>query len=386
MWTASWVIKCSKLCDLRCSYCYEWEHLADSARIALAEWPKILRAIARYHEIQTARFGEPGRSHLHWHGGEPLLLPLSYVEAILELERDVFGEAALRDRTFRNFIQTNLVSLTPAKLDVLSRADFTIGLSFDVVPGCRVNVAGRDVRDRVRDNLRSLEERGLPVVGAVVLARHTLERLGEIYSFYRSRGIPFTIFPLAESPRGDARAEFTVTEGGILAALEALFGRVIEDRESVAIEPLQSCLETALLHLAGLERPPYDRRAWGDRVLIVETDGTLHTISDRNISDRGVGNVFNEPIDAILDSVAYAGSLDRDDLRRNRHCMGCEFRGACDSYPLFHEPYRDHGTRCRTAHALTAHIAKLVREAGFTESAIREAALRQSAYGAFELA
>lgn len=45
MWTMSWTVKVSKLCNLRCRYCYEWEGLANPARISLAEWAKILTAI-----------------------------------------------------------------------------------------------------------------------------------------------------------------------------------------------------------------------------------------------------------------------------------------------------------------------------------------------------
>ena len=42
--TINWVVKASKLCNLRCRYCYEWNELAKPDRISLAQWEKLLLA------------------------------------------------------------------------------------------------------------------------------------------------------------------------------------------------------------------------------------------------------------------------------------------------------------------------------------------------------
>src|SRR5688500_12783013 len=82
------VIKISKYCNLRCSYCYEFEELGQRRRMGLDE----LRAFftnVRDTVIQSGR----SRIHFVWHGGEPLLVPLEYYERIGDIQREVLGEA-----------------------------------------------------------------------------------------------------------------------------------------------------------------------------------------------------------------------------------------------------------------------------------------------------
>ena len=57
MFQTTWVIKASKLCNLRCRYCYEWDELGDPARLSLSDWAKIFRAIRRLRQRQAQRLG-----------------------------------------------------------------------------------------------------------------------------------------------------------------------------------------------------------------------------------------------------------------------------------------------------------------------------------------
>ena len=67
MWQVNWTVKASKLCNLRCAYCYEWDELANRAQITPGQWEHIFAAAFRYHRLQQARFGEPGRTIIIWH-------------------------------------------------------------------------------------------------------------------------------------------------------------------------------------------------------------------------------------------------------------------------------------------------------------------------------
>jgi uncharacterized protein len=80
MSAVTWIIKASKFCNLRCRYCYEWHELAQRKRISPEQWRKILQAARRYAELQRERFAEPASTRIVWHGGEPILLPMSYLK------------------------------------------------------------------------------------------------------------------------------------------------------------------------------------------------------------------------------------------------------------------------------------------------------------------
>src|SRR5262245_35789736 len=80
------VIKLSKLCNLRCSYCYEFNELANKEKIALADLGRMFASIREY-----AKANQVEKVHLIWHGGEPFLIKQAYYMAIRELEKEAFG-------------------------------------------------------------------------------------------------------------------------------------------------------------------------------------------------------------------------------------------------------------------------------------------------------
>jgi uncharacterized protein len=356
MWGITWTVKASKLCNLRCLYCYEWESLSDRARIPVAGWAKILVAVRRYHEILSNRFGESGRTTINWHGGEPLLLPFGYMEDVLGLERKILGHSALQDGTFANFMQTNLYALDAERMDLLRREGFELGVSFDMAPGMRLTRAGRQTEERVLSNLRRVLAKGVPVWGVVVLAAHTVPRLREICDFFRDLGIPVSLSPLSQAPLNVRGSPFAMTDPQVLAALQDLFVHWWEGGATSVIEPLREYLQTALMRMTELQRLPYDRRQYGDRVIVVDTDGSLYPVVDRYVAGRSIGNVLEQPLDEILASSAYSLSLQREDTRRTTCCGDCHFLGACDTYPAFSTPQPSEAGRCRIAWEMQSFI------------------------------
>lgn len=322
--------------------------------------------------MQTARWGEPGRSRLHWHGGEPLLLPLEYFDSVMRLENEIFGSRWLESRRLVNYLQTNLYSLPEAKLDFLQRNRFEAGVSLDVVEGQRLTISGAATQEQVVANMKRLRERSIPHSGAVVLAGHTKSRLNDIYDFYEDLGVRLTIFPLSASPLNVAGADFALAESEIIEALKGLFVHWVEQGARIAVQPLKTYLETAILHITGLARRPYDRRKSAERLLVVDTDGHLYTLADRYAPEMVVGNIFETSLDDILASPTYAASLERDSQRREKHCDGCSYRGACDTYPLFSEVYRAGSRRCRTAFELIGFIETYLQHAGFNETELKD--------------
>jgi len=71
-----WVVKISKLCNLRCTYCYEFPFLADRTRMRLEDLRIMFRHIAEFYAAR------PKRMDFVWHGGEPLLIEPTYYSNI----------------------------------------------------------------------------------------------------------------------------------------------------------------------------------------------------------------------------------------------------------------------------------------------------------------
>src|SRR5690242_13861051 len=81
----TWVIKLSKLCNMRCSYCYEWNELDNPARMSPELWRRTIRAAIEYNtrRIAAGQALEKTPVLIVMHGGEPLALPAAYLQQIL---------------------------------------------------------------------------------------------------------------------------------------------------------------------------------------------------------------------------------------------------------------------------------------------------------------
>src|SRR5687767_2706592 len=85
----NWVIKLSKLCNLRCGYCYEWNELGDPRRMSAALIERVVGAAADLHRLRA--LSTPAlRTTLIMHGGEPLVLPLEYLQGFMDTARRHF--------------------------------------------------------------------------------------------------------------------------------------------------------------------------------------------------------------------------------------------------------------------------------------------------------
>ena len=368
-----WVIKASKLCNLRCRYCYEWNELGDPARIALADWEKLLLAVRDHHERQERRLGGPVRSRLVWHGGEPLALPLDYMEAVVALQHEILGGAALARGDYVNALQTNLYSLTEGKLGFLKRHGFRVGVSMDFVGGVRLTEGGAETEEKVAANMDRLAEAEVPFGAITVLARHTAPHLRQIYDFMEAIGVSFRVLPLFPSPLNTPEADFALAREAMIEALKDLFVHWLDRGCSVPVDPLEQYLENALLKMNGLDRGEWQRSLHGDSVLIVNTNGDLYQVIDAYQPGKSLGTLFRQPIGEILGSPASAASLERSGGLIERHCGGCPFNSVCNKAPLLESRIGqpEHG-RCALGYSLQSFIEQHLRALGCDETFLAE--------------
>jgi uncharacterized protein len=359
--TVEWVVKASKLCNLRCAYCYEWNSLADPHRIAVDEWRRILAAIRGYHVLLDRQLGRPIETRLIWHGGEPLLLPAPYLDEVMAIQHEM-----LAGLPHRLLLQTNLYRVSDAHLEVVARHDVGLGVSLDVVAGVRLNAAGRETRSAVVANLDRLTALGVPYGAITVAARHNIGRLREVHDFWARRGIGFRVLPLFQGPDERPAGAFEVSDDDLAIALSDLFDHWVESGTLIDVAPLSEWLVDVLRKLVGLRVPTYDRGAGGERVLLVETNGDLLTTDERGVADARLGNLFVESMEQILTGPRYAASLARTEAKTARVCAGCRHVGFCDGYPAHAEPFDElPGGRCPVTAAVHDHIERYLLGNGF---------------------
>jgi uncharacterized protein len=365
--SVDWVVKASKLCNLRCRYCYEWEQLADRRRLSLAEWEQLLENAANFARLKAAR--HPNRTiqtRFVWHGGEPLLLGAEYIDRVIALERRIFDDRSARLAPTRHLMQTNYYKVDPRTIDCLTRNQVSVGVSLDMITGARLDAAGNPTEERVLENIRRYL--GLNIVRGliVVLAGHTVHELETIYAFARQHKLALRVLPLFDGPASRPMSGLDLEPDAAIEALFSLFRRWLDDGCPITVKPLDSLLKASLLNLLGLEQPGYDRRRDLDSIFLVDTDGSLFQPGESYGSATCLGNILNQPIDEILMRIPYRESLDRNDWLVRQNCAGCDYDGACDRYPVLADRASSDGRRgCEVAQPLLGRIDAYLAEAGF---------------------
>jgi uncharacterized protein len=316
------VIKISKFCNLRCTYCYEYTELGQRRRMQ----PHELRRFFVNVRDSALRAGR-NRIHFIWHGGEPLLIPLGYYEQIGEIQREVIGDAI----DYANLLQTNLTVLTDRHIDFLKSKRFfnhAIGVSFDVYGDQRVDTRGKLRTDTVLANMQRLRDANVRFGAICVLARNTLPRIGEIYRFYDSLAIPVRILPFYKSATDDQVGMHALTFREITEAMKQLFDAWLVSESATHVTPLDEQMRYALAAISGQARGTYDV-ATDEHVFLVDTDGDTYGVADTYSPDRRYGNLFVQDLDALLTSAPRARVMEAARARLQTYCSSCPYFGYC---------------------------------------------------------
>lgn len=359
--TLTVVLKLSKFCNMRCTYCFEFDDLDKRERIAPDALTRLFLSVRSYAE----RFERIERILFVMHGGEPLTLPQTYYADYFERQQNAFSGSKIK---VQNTIQTNLLSLDEEKIRLIEKHGVHIGVSHDGAGEARVNMAGRQVADRVADNMDRLTEMGVPYKGIAVLHRGNLERVEEMFRFYYDRGIDFRVLSILSfgEPQGQ-RHGLGITQAERLEALKRIADIYFASPPRIRLDPIDNFLRSAVDALTGRYELDYQPETQGEWALIVDTDGSTYTYGDSYTPEGYIGNLVTQSIPEIFESQTYLRASARRKARM-APCNDCPFFGSCDQTILAEAAPSERVTDaksnpvCPVAQPMIAHLCNLIGE------------------------
>ncbi len=204
------------LCNLQCEYCYylEKRHLYDHAgetpmvngqrSMVNGQWSTVNgqrsmddrtleEFIRQYLEAQT----QP-EVLFTWHGGEPLMRPMSFYKRVLELQRK-----HARGRHIDNCLQTNGTLLTDEWCAFFRENNWLIGISIDgpqeFHDEYRRARGGQPSFHKVMRGIRLLQKHGVEWNAMGVVNDYNADYPLEVYHFYKEIGCQYIQFtPIVE--------------------------------------------------------------------------------------------------------------------------------------------------------------------------------------------
>lgn len=323
--TLQFVMKLSKYCNLRCTYCYEFAFLDDRRRMSLDQLATMFRSVADY-----ADRNDVSKVVFTWHGGEPFMVPLEVYDQIKELQHKLMPNLAVM-----NGIQTNLTILTDRHLEHLrsGRVFDMVSISFDVSGDQRVDKMGRPTTETVLDNMQRLIDAGVDFGAICVLARNTVHESVNLFQFFHDIHTSCRFLPFHRDTNGTGNFSQALSQTEIIAALGAIFDAWVQSANPVSIRPLAELIDVASKVIADAPRRVYDKET-DEWVYVVNPNGDLWGISEIEDNRFLYGNVFTSPLEEVLASdlrrVTFAAARGRID----HLCGGCPYLGHCTGYPM----------------------------------------------------
>ncbi len=364
------VVKTSKLCNLRCRYCYEYAELGNREAIALEQLTQMFHNIASYYQ----QLDFPVDIEFVWHGGEPLLLPPDYYWQAFAIQNQIFGGLA-NNITVTNVVQTNLTILNDERIRLLRDGFDGVGVSIDLFGGLRVNSKGIDSQDRVLANIDRLQAENISIGCITVLTKLNLPYLKEIYTFYKTLNLPFRVLPLFKGAFDGQHQGFEITANDTLDAFRTLVDFWLEDEQLVNVMPITNYIQR-LIHDDGDDAITYfyDKGQW-ESVYLVNTTGDIYSHADAYNIELSHGNIFTTPLQKLIDGKSHQKVIEYAEERIAATCSGCPYFGKqCSGFPVaegnleYNEVDQQGAIRCIVDRGTLEHIEYRLKEAGIIDN------------------
>ena len=118
------IVKLTNNCNLRCSYCGVSGPLVRS----LIKTEYMDFSLINELFTKVLEYNDLGGVDFIWHGGEPLLMGLSFFKKIVNVQKEVFSQSKIK---IKNSIQTNATLINEEWAKFFKEEKIQLGVSID---------------------------------------------------------------------------------------------------------------------------------------------------------------------------------------------------------------------------------------------------------------
>ena len=321
-------------CNLNCRYCYYRSPVVAPGKAFQTPRrmsPDILQALMQAY-MQTPQT----IYSMIWHGGEPMLLPSTFYEHAVSLQK----RYARKGARISNSIQTNGVHVSEKIARFMAKYRFLCGVSLDG-PAHLHDIDRRTKQDRpthekVVAGIHRLTNAGVPVNLLVLVSQANVHAPLDIYHYLKTCGFNYIQFiPCVEMDADGRRREYAITGEQWGDFLLSIFNAWFEkDVGRISIRLFESILAKKV---HGIAIDCYSGDAC-NRYLVVEYNGDVYPCDFFVRPQHRLGNIFKTPFEEILTSERYQRFASEKTNWSNR-CASCRFMDLCmGDCPKFRGP------------------------------------------------
>ena len=326
-------------CNLACDYCYYLEKqklYQNGEKHVMSD--QLTEVFVR--EYIQSQFGR--EVNFTWHGGEPMIRPLSYYKKVVRWQRQ-YAEG----KTILNCLQTNGTLLTPEWCRFLHDEGWLVGISIDgpqnMHDAYRMRRNGAPTWEKVMQGIEMLDRYEVEWNAMAVVNDITAARPLEFYRFFRDelecRYLQFTPVVerihrhqdgrhLAHVMDGEeyAVASFSVTPEAWGEFLCTMFDEWY--RNDVG-EMFVQTFEATLANWAGVTPGVCSLSDWCGHAAVMEHNGDIYCCDHFVFPEYYLGNIRNRGILDMLNSEKQMAFADMKTKGLPAQCHKCQWQFAC---------------------------------------------------------
>ena len=326
-------------CNLACDYCYYLEKqklYQNGEKHVMSD--QLTEVFVR--EYIQSQFGR--EVNFTWHGGEPMIRPLSYYKKVVRWQRQ-YAEG----KTILNCLQTNGTLLTPEWCRFLHDEGWLVGISIDgpqnMHDAYRMKRNGAPTWEKVMQGIEMLDRYEVEWNAMAVVNDITAARPLEFYRFFRDelecRYLQFTPVVerihrhqdgrhLAHVMDGEeyAVAPFSVTPEAWGEFLCTMFDEWY--RNDVG-EMFVQTFEATLANWAGVTPGVCSLSDWCGHAAVMEHNGDIYCCDHFDFPEYYLGNIRNRGILDMLNSEKQMAFADMKTKGLPAQCHKCQWQFAC---------------------------------------------------------
>ena len=303
-------------CNLACRYCY----YLDKAQLYPNQEPlseELLEIfIQQYLEAQTMP-----QVLFTWHGGEPLLRPLSFYQRALALQ-----QRYARGRQIDNCIQTNGTLLTDEWCEFLRENRFLVGISIDG-PQTYHDAYRCQSFEKVMRGIQLLQQHHVEWNAMATVNHLNADHPVEFYRFFKDIGCQYLQFtPVVER---DSREQITDTSVTPEQWGRFLCGVYDEWKQKDIGRIFVQLFDATLANWVGEPPGICSMSPYCGRAAAMEANGDVYSCDHFVFPEYRLGNIRQQSLTTMLYGERQQQFGRNKSATLPRQCRECRFRFAC---------------------------------------------------------
>ena len=337
-------------CNLSCRYCYYLEKAKLYPQQAPLSEELLETFIQQYIEAQTMP-----QVLFTWHGGEPLLRPLSFYQRALELQ-----QLYARGRQIDNCLQTNGTLLTDEWCEFLRENRFLVGISIDG-PQIFHDAYRCHSFDKVMRGIQLLQQHSVEWNAMATVNHLNADFPVEFYRFFKDIGCQYLQFtPIVERESRGQITDFSVTPEQWGRFLCGIYDEwVKEDVGQIFVQ----LFDATLANWAGEPPGICSMSPTCGRAAAMEANGDVYSCDHFVFPEYRLGNIRQQFLTAMLYGERQQQFGRNKSATLPRQCRECQFlfacHGECPKNRFLKDKYGEPGLNflCKGYQQFFAHVA-----------------------------